>query len=311
MKEILTLTKKICSFGERQNRNLRLAVNFIENYLRNNNISFITSKYIAKIPHFKESKLIVDGILIESSPSGLTSGKIKTKHIINNLLEQKTDSKNINFNPKCKEISRMNFYKKPALTIKKSDTKKVKNSKNVSGHMIIKERKEIRKHIIIGNIKNPKTIIFTHLDSLGGSGATDNAVSNALILNIITNNRKILNSCLFVYDSCEELSLNEKNYWCYGYRVFEKNNTNILKNCDNILVLDGIGINTKISKNKKDIEIAFKINNETLLKKTTVFIENNSDYLKIGHSKLDTINKINTQDIAKIKKILLKNYLNK
>ncbi|MFA6089304.1 MAG: hypothetical protein WC755_05545 [Candidatus Woesearchaeota archaeon] len=212
MTKIISLAKKICSFGERQDKNLQLAITFIEKFLLKNDISYVISKYNVVVPKFIKSELKVDKKIINCSPSGLTSGKITTKKIINNLIEQKKEQKNINFNPLCKEISRMNFYKKAALTIKRDDVQKIKNSKKIDAILIVKKKKEIRKQILIGNLKNPQTIIFTHLDSLGGESATDNAISNALILEIVRNNKNILNNCLFVYDSCEELSLNDNIY---------------------------------------------------------------------------------------------------
>lgn len=301
MEDIIFLAKKICSFGERQGARLQRAMKFIKSSLVQNKISFNVVKYDAKIPFFKKFELIVDGQLMDCLPSGLKSGHITKKNIISNLSEEDVHFENINYNPKCREISRMNFYDFPAITIKNKDVPMIENAKSIDGFLSVKKRNEKREQILIGNMKDPINIVFTHVDSLGGEGATDNSISNALILNIIIKNQTLLETCLFVFDSCEELSLNDEFYWCYGYRVFEKKHLKLLKNCQNILVIDGVGIKTRISKKDKDIKIAFAVKND-FSKKIIVFIEDTYYYLKYGHSKLDTMSNICIQDILKVKR---------
>ncbi len=309
-RKTLKLVKKICSFGERQDKNISNAMKFIENYIQINKVSYTINEYAVKVPYFKKFWLKVDGKSIECAPSGLKSGKITNKFLISNLLEEEINKPNINFNPYCEEISRMNFYSAPALTIKRKDTNKIRNAKNIEGILVVEEKKETGKQILVGNTTNPRKIVFTHVDSIGGEGAIYNAVSNALLLNYIVKNKE---SCkesykenLYAFDPCEELSLNDNKYWCYGFRVFEKKHTKILNDCKKIIVLDGIGINTKISKEKKDIDSTFNVDNKKLFSKITVFIEPTKPYLKWGHSKLDTISHINKKDITKMEKIISK-----
>jgi len=88
MENVIFLTEKICSFGERQGIQLRRTVKFIKSILSQNKISFNVLEYNVKVPLFKKFELVADNQQIECLPSGLKSGYVTKKNIISNLLEE-------------------------------------------------------------------------------------------------------------------------------------------------------------------------------------------------------------------------------
>ncbi len=234
---------KLISFGERQLRNENEAQVYIEEILRINNVSYILDTYTTYIPKYSEWGLVVDGIEIESLPCGLISGEINSAdNLISSLISSQKNlhDPNINFNPRCEEISRSNHYFAPALAIARKDVDKIATAKVVRGYMEVEKTAHKSANILVGNTVNPKRIIVSHFDSIG-PGAVDNASGIALSLQLILDKPVSLEQNLYILCGNEELSYDEGIYWGHGYREFETKRGELLENAEEIVILDSFG----------------------------------------------------------------------
>lgn len=136
---------------------------------------------------------------------------------------------NINFNPFCKSVSLTSFYFTPSLAISKKDLHFIINVEEIEGKVKIKKEKFISRNLIIGNLENPRFVIFAHYDTIK-KGAIDNSSGVAILLSLIKENPKTLSNTLFVFSGSEELSFEKPIYWGKGYRVFEEEFKEVLKN---------------------------------------------------------------------------------
>jgi hypothetical protein len=308
--EYKKVIKDLVSMGNRQLEKETQAFLYIKDILDKNNISYTLQKYNTFVPKFLKYELLADGKKIECLPSGFVSGKIEGKHAIISTIsgiEFKEDVPNINFNPECKSISRGDHYNAPALSVKYTDIAKICSAKNVVGELIVEKTKHESVNILVGNSKNPKNILFSHYDSIQ-SGAVDNASGVALSLDLIINNPLVLKDSLFVICGNEEIAYDKEYYWGYGYRVFEKKFSNLLKSAKRILVLDSFGYTEPVLN--KDIEIVilgFPIYSlKKYIKKIAMISGEINELMKFYHSDSDTPNLIKENFYQNTKKLTLK-----
>ncbi len=289
-------TKKLSALGERQGKIAIQASVLIENTLKDFNINYSVEVSESFIPKTNSVSLIADGKNIPCKSTAFKSGVISGKeNIISSLIPSRflIDEPNINFNPSCDGISRSNFYFSPSVAINRKDLPVVVNAESVRLKVSIKKIAIKNRQILVGNRKNPDTIIFSHYDSIG-PGAIDNASGVSTAIGAIIKSPSCLDRVLFVFDGNEELSYDYPTYWGKGFRDFEKKHPNLLEACEKIIVVDCVGNGKPVCQINENISyLAFPVKN---VKKWSSKIFNLSgdigDLMKVYHSDLDTPNKI-------------------
>jgi hypothetical protein len=293
--EIYRLIKKLSSFCPIRGKNeKKKAANLLLNILESFNVE--VQKFKNVIPDVFNSKIKPKIGLI----STFSSGKIcvEERNIISNFCE--FDRPNINFNPFCQDISLVTFYRKPAVTVSKSDVEKLIELDKIK--VKVKKERFISYNILVGS-KNPRYLVLTHYDTVL-SGTCDNISGTSFLIHFILKNQQYLKNTLFVFSGSEELTYYDSIYWGYGYRIFEEEHLDILKNCKRIVVVDSLGL-TKSYIDKEFLKEAFPIKNLEIFKRKIFLITGiNKNYWKIYHSNLDNLNYI-----EKIEKNFIKNVL--
>lgn len=306
----INFIKKLTALGERRLSSETKAYFLIKNILKRNGIKFVEQKYKAQVPKFLKYSLKADGKEIESLPNGFSTGKfINNFSLISNITDPKNKPKNfiINYNPKCKAISRGDHYELPALAIKYEDVEKIKSAIKVEGEIVVKKVIQNSVNFLIGNTKNPKNIIFSHFDSIG-SGAVDNASGVSTTLRLIIENSEILNDNLFVMAGNEEIAYDKKYYWGLGYRIFEKKYFKLLQNSKQIIVLDSFGYSQPVKHTDADVVILGfpTLSLKKFIKKTTMISGNITGLMKFYHSNDDKVGLIRGNFLDKTKVVILK-----
>lgn len=293
--EIYRLIKSLSNFCPIRGKNEKKVVDFLLNILESFNVE--VQKFKNVIPDVSNSKIKPKIGLI----STFSSGKIyiEERNIISNFFE--FDRPNINFNPFCQDISLVTFYREPAITISKSDVEKLIELDEIK--VKIKKERFISHNILVGS-KNPRYVVFTHYDTVL-SGVCDNISGTSFLIHFILKNQQYLKNTLFVFSGSEELTYYDSTYWGYGYRIFEEEHLDVLKNCKRIVVVDSLGL-AKSYIDKEFLKEAFPIKNLEIFKRKIFLITGiNKSYWKIYHSNLDNLNYI-----EKIEKNFIKNVLN-
>ena len=309
MKEIKKILIDITKFGFRQFENELKTRKYILDLLKKSRIEFKIQNFYVELPKYEKYFLIIDKKKVKCYPSTLSSGYIKDKTKLHNSLvdfENLVDEPNINFNPLCKDISLPTIYKSPALSIGSKDVIKLLNAKRVLGYVKTKRARVKVPNIIVGNLHNPKNIIFTHYDSLF-KGAIDNASGVAICLYLLKNNKFILANNLFVFSGNEELSYKRPIYWGFGYRMFEKEYLEVLRKAEKILVVDSVGHTApKLIKDQKIIELGLPLKNLKKLNNVYMISGDIKKLMDVYHSDLDNIKLIKDKFLYETYRALLK-----
>ena len=121
------------------------------------------------------------------------------------------------------------------------------------------------------------------------SGARDNASGVAVALNLITENRELLDTTLVVLAGNEELSFDYPIYWGRCFREFKRENSELLKNSSTILVIDSVGDGSpSVVKDPGLVKLAFPIGDvPEILEKTSVITGNFDGLMEVYHSSAD------------------------
>ena len=306
---IKQIVKKLVGFSPRQGKNLILASRFIIDFISKNKITHKLQYMKAKTPLTLKAELFVDGKKIKCEGCSFVGGKINGKEAITSSQISSRyliDVSNINFNPSGKAICRNNFYFAPAVAIDKKDVSTIFKAKRVLGEVKIKVVSTRVPHILAGNFKNPKNIVFAHYDSIG-SGSIDNASGVAVSLATLVKYPEILKQTLFVFDGNEELSYDYPTYWGHGFRVFEKRNFRIMDECKKIVPLDSVGNGkTFVSRDPKLIRLAFPITNiERWNKKISTLCGDVEDLMTVYHSDADKPSKLKEEYLQDALRVLV------
>ncbi len=290
------LIKRFVKIGERQFLGAKKAANIIKTELDKYSVKYTSCFFDVEIPKGK-SVLKVNNKLIQSFPTSFVSGTFTSDFSVTNSLITPQSSVNgpkINFNPKCKTISRPNTYFAPSMSISAKDANRIKNSSTVTGVVDVTKMKVKNEQILFGNTKNPISIFFCHYDSIG-KGAIDNASGVAVLLCMIFSNIDSLKNNLFVFDGNEELSYDYPKYWGRGYREFFSNKLSVFvknkikKVIKNIYVVDSIGYSClKIYSNDVISDLAFPVPKKMIGKAVVSILSGEYNKLmKVYHSDLD------------------------
>jgi RNAse (barnase) inhibitor barstar len=307
--DYLNFIKKLVSFSPRQLEGETKTANFIIDFLKKNKIQYHLDYFFTFIPKIEKAVLNADGKFISCQGCSFIGGEIKDKdYILSSLIPSRffIDKPNINFNPKCPDISLSNFYFAPALAIVPKSLPLILKAKKVYGEVKVRKIKHKAANILVGNINNPKKIVFAHYDSIN-TGAIDNASGVAVMTSIILESN-LLNENFFVFSANEELSYDFPTYWGHGFRVFEERYFKLLSKAKKILVVDCVGHSpTKIFRDETFIKLAFPINNLKKIKnKILVFSGEDLDNLfRVYHSNLDLPGEIKLKFLQEAKRKIL------
>ena len=310
------LIKKLTSLGERQGNLTIAAAGIIESFLREKKVVFAVENVVAELPE-GTSKLMVDGKILPSLPTSFIGGTINGKTaIVSSLIPSKylIGVPNINFNPKCREISRSNFYFAPSVAVEPARISEILAGNMIQCSVRVKKRRFNLPQFLVGNLKSPRVVVFSRYDSIG-PGAIDNSSGTAVCLSLVASCPNLLEDALFIFDPNEELSYDRPTYWGHGYRVFERRNARILRDAKRVIVVDcvGNGVPTVI-RDPKILELAFPIKNKERLEGDLVTVGADIGRLMdVYHSNLDLDGEISLDCLRKaeelVKKLITENML--
>ncbi len=305
----LNIIKQITKYPTRQSRHLLAVEKYICDLLEIHTISYTRNSFVSKVPECISS-LIVDGKKIPTKGCSFKSGDITSKECILSSTtpsRYNLDNSNINFNPFANAISQSNYYFAPAVAISKNYLLRVIQGKKIKGRVTVKKISTRVSHILVGNKKNPKSIVFAHYDSIS-RGAIDNASGVAVVLHCILNNRFLLKNTLFVFDPNEELSFDKPTYWGHGFRVFENKFSDIMVAAKKIIPIDCVGNGPVIVDNDpKILYLAFPIRQfEKFKDKIITLYSNIQGLMTVYHSDDDTFKNISAKYLKDAEEKLIK-----
>ncbi len=292
---VMETADDLCDFAPRMWDAETEAAAYIRDELDRRDVPYTVQAYDVVYPTFPVAELEVDGETVECLPSGLTSGDITGKAVIDNLHVSDHDGPNINFNPVCPALSKPTFYEGPALTVKRGDVGKILAADNIHGRLEVERERFTSQNIIVGTTDDPDLLIFTHYDSWWG-GFLDNAFSVATLLHLAPH--LDLDRVCIVFAGSEEFS-DEDPYWCYGYRQFEKSFYPAVRDADRIAVVDTIGRGeTQVSQDRAILAEALVLDDPDYIGKTDLLIGEFDRIMEIYHSPIDTRDKVTHRDHA-------------
>lgn len=291
----LQIIKDLCGLSPRQGEKEIETAKYLETLLRQTTSNLNVQKFPTRVPLVTSAFLSVDGKKIVCLGCSFETGNITSKD-------------QVVYNSHSGFISTPTYYQNPTVAISRADAKKLSNSTNIEGRVVVEKYSYTSRNFLVGNLENPKTIIFTHYDSLGG-GAIDNAGGVTVCLNLLVEDPKILPENLFVFAGNEELSYDFPDYWGYGYRQFEKYYPQLLRQAEQILVMDGVGLTApEIITTELDNFLPLRYL-KTFQNKIKVISSNQQQVLKCYHCAEDTPDKLSLeylhQSVSLLQKLLI------
>lgn len=279
--DIFQIIEDLSKLSPRQGEKEIETAKYIENKIRQITGDIKVQRFPTRIPLVSSVYLKLDDHIIDCLGCSFETGNITTKD-------------QITYNPQSDYISTPTYYQKPTVSISRLDANKLKYTTKIEGKVVIEKYSYISRNFLVGNVENPKTIIFTHYDSLGG-GAIDNAGGVTLCLKLLTEDPKILSETLFLFAGNEELSYDFPDYWGFGYRQFEKEYPQFLRQAKQILVVDGVGLTSpEIIATELDNFLPLRYL-KTFQNKIKVVSSNQQQVLKCYHCNEDTPDKISLE----------------
>jgi len=309
--DAMRFVKRLCTYSPRLAHNEQKAARFIEKFLRKQSIPFKIQKFKTAVPICTKAFLIVDGRRIKCKGSTFVSGKILgNKHIVDSWKDRNEyPDYNINYTSYASDvISVVDFYNYPAIAVRKSDVKRLVRARNVYGEVRVKKTRYVSRNILVGNLRNPKFLAFAHYDCVGNGGAVDNASGVGAMMDVIVNHRELLDSTLFVFSGCEELSYAKKCYGGFGFRVFEKKYPGLIERCAKIIVFDGVGIGKPhITQDKEILWLTFPVKSHKKISRKVYLIECADARVirRIYHSDSDTPEKLKKRHLVAASDMML------
>ncbi len=305
MKKIITA---LTSLGERQGAVTKKAAEYLQSELRNNKIPFVVETVSTFLP-VGSAVLTADNIPVTCAPTSFVGGPITSKDsIVSSLIPTKylIDVPNINFNPKSTALSLPNFYFAPSVAIRREDVERIISATEVRGEVVIEKTAFELPQILVGNRVNPKTIVFSHFDSVG-PGAIDNASGTAVCLSIAIENPQLLTNTLFVFDPNEELSYDKPTYWGHGYRSFEERYLKQLDGANTIIVVDCVGNGaTRVISDPRILNLAFPIANlSRMLTKTVTIGGDIEKMMEVYQSDADLEDEVMEEFLAEAREVVV------
>jgi len=280
------------------------AAKLIESCLKKASLPYEVQSFTAKVPLFKAS-LTADGQEVSCLGSSLVSGNLDSSTPILSYTQASSKDSVIYYSPTSLGIYHNSNHAKASLAVNKDSVDILKNAKNVKGTVLVTPYSFTSQNFLVGNTLDPKKVIFSHYDSIVGPGANDNAVAVDILMDIVTSKKSLLEDHLFVFVGNEESSYAKPFSWCHGYEVFDLLYSSLLDQCQEIIVLDGLG-SAPASFITSDLDEVFMISRLSQLKSKILWLHDSQEtYLKYGHTYHDTLDNIDQKYILQAKELLL------
>ncbi len=309
---MIDIVKKLTAISPRYAENEIKAAGLIIEILKKSKITFAQQLFESYAPIITRAVLFADNEQISCIGSGFNSGEIKNGNNLISSFGYKHNNLpfNINFNPMTDEISVVDFYQEPSVTISRKSVVKIIMARTVQGLIKVKKQKFQTKNILVGNTTKPTSIVFAHFDSIIGDGAVDNAGSVAVLLDLVINYPNYLSNSLFVFSGNEEMSYDDYKKSGYGFRVFESEYEDLLNRAKQILVLDGVGVSSS-SFVQFGLDWVLQLKSLNKIRRKVFWLQNDqSEILKYFHTKADKVNILSEKFLLdarnKLQKKLLK-----
>lgn len=296
MFDMMSFIERLTAIYHRQLEAERRAQQLIEEVLKKSQVIYRLHSYPTKIPVFQATELLADGVSVPAIATSFVSGEIYDKcSLLSSLMDAQKfrDDPNINFNPLSKGISRGEHFFAPAVAIARHDLQRVCEAERVHASVRVRGVVSRSTNIMVGNLKDPQSILFCHYDSIG-PGATDNASGTAVLLKLLLDYPETLTHTLYVIAGNEEFSYDRPIYWGRGYRAFETKYPRLFAQAKRIYCVDCVGNGpTTIEKDVDMIRYGFPIKGlERYIKKTRMFYGSFEKLMQVYHSDLDTIDQL-------------------
>lgn len=294
----------LVSISPRRGKKESIAGELIKKFLNEENIPFEVQRFQASVPITKRAELYVDDISIPCLGTSFVSGDITNSVSIQEPYEKTGAKEMIIYNPLSKGICAQSLKEVPALAINIDYVDILKKSKNISGRVEVEQEEFPTQNIMVGNIIDPKKIIFAHYDSIVGAGALDNAAAVDVLYQTILSNRSLLNSYLFVFAGCEEESISNHDGY-YGFEVFDNEYRSIMDSTEEIVIIDGVGVSEPYWTHE-NIDWVFGIPRLSEIESKAILMENTQSIVrKYYHSPLDTLDILDNKYIDQAKEFLI------
>lgn len=302
-----SLLPKLTELGPRVGDNETKTVELIKRELTVQNIPFVEQSFSVEVPICTKAELLIDGEAIPCLGSSIVSGNIPNgDYLISHFGYTGEDTAyNIAYSPMTDNISVIDHFRVPSVTISRDDVVKVVMAKTVKGSVVVEKHPTQTANILVGNINNPTNIVFAHFDSIIGQGAVDNAGSVAVMFDTIIKNQKFLSTNLFIFSGNEEMCYDEYKLSGYGFRVFENHYSNLLESAKKIVVLDGVGMGSaNWSQSGLDWVLQLKMLDQIRVK--VAWLQNDqTPILKVFHTHEDKLENIKPEYLESAEDLLV------
>lgn len=303
------IINKLTKISPRYGHDEMRAAKIITDELKSLRVQFKEELFETSVPRIIKAELYADNISISCVGSSLVSGEIKNSNYLVSAFGYTGEKHpyNINYSPITDEISVIDFYRVPALTISRNSVVQVVMAKNVKGSVEVKEERFTTENILAGNMSNPENIVFAHYDSIIGDGALDNAAAISIMVGSIKLKPEILQNTLMVFAGNEEVSYDGyKTKSGYGFRVFESFHGDVIKNSKQIIVIDGIGVSVpSFVQTGLDWVLQMKMLDE--IRNRVCWLQNDqSEVLKYFHTKADVVGNLQERYLKEAQSALIK-----
>lgn len=291
MREAFSLLSTLVDIGERQIGGETRAAEHILMFLQEHGMACSQQDVPVRVPVQRRADLRVDGQVVPCRATSFVSGSIVGKdNILSSALPmaESPDLPNINVNPYCSGISRGNHYWQPAIAVSHSGLAHVLQGNDVRADVEVELVSHTARNILVGNAVDPRSVIFTHYDSVG-PGANDNASGVVATVLALLAQPAILEHSLIVFSGAEELSTDKPLYWGAGYRQFQSDYAATLDQAEHILVVDSVGAgDITVIQNARTVRRAFPLTDmEVLLPKIQLITGDLSQLMRVYHSEDD------------------------
>lgn len=289
-------------FGEKEIQ----AAAIIKQKLIELNIPFTEQPFSSAVPVCTKAELIVDGESLPCLGSSMVSGQIPDNKYLISHFGYGGDNLpyNLAYNPMTDSLCPVDHYPVPSLTVSRRAVVKIMMAKEVKGRVEVKNLKIDTENILVGNLNYPRNLVFAHFDSIIGPGAVDNAGSVVMMMGCLADNRSLLTNTLFIFSGNEEVAYDEYKRSGYGFRVFEQKYGKLIKNAEQIFVIDGIGIG-KPFFTQDNLEWALQLKKLEEIKNRTFWMQNDqTEVLSLFHTKDDTKENIQDRYLSQAEKLL-------
>ena len=303
-KKFSNLLVSLVSISPRRGKKESLAGELIKQFLSEENVPFVVQRFQASVPVTKKAELYADNVSIPCLGTSFVSGDITNNVSIQEPYEKTGAKEMIIYNPLSKGICAQSLKEVPTLAVNIEYVDILKKSKNISGKVEVEEEEFPTQNIMVGNIINPKKIIFAHYDSIVGAGALDNAAAVDVLYQTILSDRSLLNDYLFVFAGCEEESISNHDGY-YGFEMFDNEYRSIMDSTEEIIIIDGVGVSEPYWTHE-NIDWVFGIPRLSEIESKAILMENTQSIVRqYYHSPLDTLDILDNKYIDQAREFLI------